>query len=678
MPSSFRFRLSASIALLALTAPVAADPAKPRYGSFGVDLTAQKKGVKPGDDFWTFANGAWADRTPIAADRTSLTGFTTLADQAELDVRAILDQAAADPGAQGSTSQQLGDFYASFMDEAGIEAKGIEPLKPYLAQIDAVKDRADLQRLFASVGYAGPVGMAPLPDFADPTRYAVIAGQGDLGMGTRDYYLLTGAKYDGYRAAYRAYATKLFDMAGIPDAAARIDRVVALETEMAKVEWSPEQSRDLKAIYKPMDAAGRHALAPDFDWEMMLKTAGLGGVEPVIMSQSTALTALGKLFAATPVDTWKDWLTFRFISDNATYLPKTFADARFDFYSKTLNDVPEQRARWKRAVALANDAMGEAIGKVYVEKHYPPESEAKMAELIVNLRAALKQRLQANNWMDAKTKAAALIKLDQFEPRIGHPAKYIDYSSLKVVRGDVLGNAQRAAQFEWNLQLSRLPHPVDRSLWQLTPQTINAYYDPLANQITFPAAILQPPFFDPNADPAVNYGAIGAVIGHEIGHGFDDQGSQFDGTGKFTNWWTPAAKTAFAKRTGALKDQYSAFEGLPGVHVNGGLTLGENIGDLGGIEMAYAAYHMYLAKHGPAKVIDGLTGDQRFFRAYAQVWQAKYRDGALRQQLLSNPHSPGYFRVNGVVRNVDAWYKSFGVKPGDKLYLPPQQRVHIW
>jgi endothelin-converting enzyme/putative endopeptidase len=371
-------------------------------------------------------------------------------------------------------------------------------------------------------------------------------------------------------------------------------------------------------------------------------------------------------------------VAFRFVSDHAQFLPKRFDDASFAFYGKTLNDQPSQRARWKRGVALVNGALGEAVGQIYVARHFPPESEAKMGELIADLRGALAERLTSNNWMDAKTKAAAIAKLDAFEPRIAHPVKYIDYAALKVDRGDLIGNAVRAGEFQHELDLQRLVKPVDRSLWDMTPQTVNAYYNPLMNQITFPAAILQPPYFDAKADPAVNYGAIGAIIGHEIGHGFDDQGSLFDGTGKIANWWTPDSKKAFTARTAILGAQYDAYEPIPGTKINGKLTMGENIGDLGGLEMAYAAYHRYQAKHGKAPVIGGLTGDQRFFLSFAQAWQSKIREGAARARLLTDPHSPPYFRVNGIVRNVDAWYTAFNVKPGDKLYLAPEKRVHIW
>ncbi|MBW6526724.1 M13 family metallopeptidase [Sphingomonas sp. RHCKR7] len=669
---------AAPLAAQTAPTPTAAATSGARYGDFGVDLTARDTAVRPGDDFWTYANGQWDKTTPIAADRQSAGPAVVLSDAAELQVRRILEEATSDPAAIGPAAPQIGALYASFMDQAAIERAGTAPLKPYFAKIDAARDRAQLQRLFATVGYASPVEISQLPDPSDPNRYVANWGQGSLGMGGRDYYLLPGAKYDAYRAAYRGYVEQVLTLAGLGDAAARADRIVALETAMAKVQWSPVEQRDLAKMLKPMTVAQRRALAPEFDFAAMETTAGYGNQPVLIVSDDTALTALGKIFAATPVSTWQDWMKFRFASSQAAVLPKAFDDASFAFYGKTLSDQPEQRARWKRGVALVNGAMGEAVGKIYVERFYPPESEAQMAELIKNLRAAYRERIAGNGWMDAATKQAALAKLAAFEPRTGHPATYIDYAALKVVRGDPLGNDLRAAEFEHQLDLSRFPKPVDRSLWGMTPQTVNAYYDPLANQITFPAAILQPPFFDPKADAAVNYGAIGAVIGHEMGHGFDDQGSQFSASGKFENWWTPATREAFTQRTGVLVGQYDQYEPIPGVKVKGALTLGENIGDLGGIEAAYSAYQRYQAEHGKAPVIDGLTGDQRFFLAYAQAWRSKIRDGALRARLLTDPHSPAFYRVNGIVRNVDAWYDAFGVKPGEKLYLAPKDRVKIW
>ncbi|MDF0486845.1 M13 family metallopeptidase [Sphingomonas sp. H39-1-10] len=677
MRLSVLLRTSAMLALAVAVPTVAAPAAKTAYGDFGVDLTARDPAVKPGDDFWAYANGGWDKKTEIPADKASTGAFVLLRDASEANVRTILDDMAANPAKYGATGQQVGDFYATWMDTAGIEAKGTAPLKPYLAKIAAVQDRAGLQTVFASVGYATPVEIGVMPGLDDPTRYTAITEQGGLGM-PRDNYLLTGEKYDAFRKAYRAYIEQMLTLAGIDGASAKADAIFALETAMAKDQWSPAQSRDIAALNDPEDIAGLTRKAPEFDWALMLRTAGLENSPKVLMMQNTALTAMGKIFAATPVATWKDYLAFHFVSDHANYLPKAFDDARFAFYNHTLSGVPTQRERWRRGVALTNDALGEAVGQLYVARFYPPAAEAQMNELIENLRGAYQTRIEKAAWMDAPTRQAALAKLAAFEPRIGHPGKYIDYSSFKVVRGDLLGNAMRSGEFEHQLELSRFPKPVDRTLWEMTPQTVNAYYNPLMNQITFPAAILQPPFFDPNADAAVNYGAIGAVIGHEMGHGFDDQGAGFGPTGKFENWWTPTAKTQFETRTAALAGQYDAYEPVPGTHIQGKLTLGENIGDLGGIEAAYAAYQRYQAKHGKAKVIDGLTGDQRFFLAFAQAWRGKTRPDAQRQALLTDPHSPVYFRANGVVRNVDAWYAAFDVKPGNKLYLPPAERVHIW
>ncbi len=401
-------------------------------------------------------------------------------------------------------------------------------------------------------------------------------------------------------------------------------------------------------------------------------------MQTVIVTETTAVQAIGKLLDSVPLETWKDYLAFHFISEHAAYLPTAFDQANFDFFSKTLRDVPTQRDRWKRGVSLVNGSLGEAVGQIYVQRHYPPESDRQMGELITNVRAALQQKIETNDWMDEPTRKEALAKLATFDPRTGHPTKYIDYSSLKVDRSDLLGNVMRSDQFARDLLLTRMKKPVDRTLWDMLPQTNNAYYDPTQNQITFPAAILQPPYFDPDADAASNYGSIGATIGHEIGHGFDDQGRKFDGTGKLRDWWTPATAKKYEAHATELVKQYDAYEPIPGVHIKGQLTLGENLGDLGGLEVAYAAYRRYVAAHGEPPVIGGLTGDQRFFIAYGYSWESKQREGALRAQLLTNEHSPAKYRVNGVVRNIDAWYKAFNVQPGDKMYLPPEQRVKVW
>ncbi len=665
----------ATASLVAIATPATA--AKPVYGDWGYDPAAMDRSVKPGDDFWAYVNGSWDKNTKIKPDLTSAGPFITLYEKSEADVRDIVENLAKDPN-RDRLGQQVGDFYGSYMDAAAIEAAGTAPLEPYLAGIAAVKTRDQLLSLFVKPGYASPIDVSIIPDLKDSTRYSAISGQATLGMPSREYYLDDNAKMKAHRAAYRNYIITIEKLAGLPGGAAAADRIIALETALSKAQWPAADRRDIDKIYNPMTRVQLTKLAPQFAWAATLKKAGLGTAKQVIVTEPSAVAGAGKILASTPLSTWKEWLAFRFVSDHASYLPKALDDARFDFYSKELAGVEQQRDRWKRGVRLVNGALGEAVGEIYVKSHYPAESEQQMTEMIGNLRAAYQERITSNSWMDEATRKAALVKLAAFEPRIGHPVKYIDYSTLKVVKGDTLGNVMRSAQFDWDLELSRFPKPVDRTLWEMTPQTINAYYNPLANQITFPAAILQPPFFDPSADPAANYGAIGAVIGHEMGHGFDDEGRKFDAKGNLRDWWSADAAKAYATRTDKLVAQYNRFSPFAGVNINGKLTLGENLGDLSGIEAAYAAYKKYTAKHGEPPVIDGLTGDQRFFIAYAQAWQGKDREDAERQQILTDPHSPDKYRTNGIVRNVDAWYKAFNVQPGDKLYLPPEQRVHIW
>jgi endothelin-converting enzyme/putative endopeptidase len=673
----FKILSLATASLIVAALPVSAQAGKPVYGAWGYDPAAMDQSVKPGDDFWAYVNGTWDKKTQIAADRASAGPFVTLSDQAEKDVRQIVEQL-ANATHRDHLGQQLGDYYASFMDTAAIDAAGTKPLKPYLAQIQSVKTRDQLLSLFAKPGFASPVDISITPDFKNSARYSATAGQATLGMPSREYYLDDSAKMKAHRAAYRDYIITIEKLAGLEGGAAAADRIIALETALSQAQWPADQRRDIDKIYNPMSRSELAKLAPQFDWNATLAKAGLGAANTVIVTEPSAVAGAGKILASTPLSTWKEWLAFRFVSDHASYLPKPIDDAHFAFYGKELSGVQQQRDRWKRGVSAVNGALGEGVGQIYVKTHFPPEAEAQMKELIGNLEDAYRERITNNSWMDETTRKAALEKLAAFEPRIGHPVKYIDYSSMKVVRGDPLGNAVRAEDFQWKLDLKRFPKPVDRTLWEMYPQTINAYYNPLANQITFPAAILQPPFFDPNADAAANYGAIGAVIGHEMGHGFDDEGRKFDPKGNLRDWWSATAAKLYSQRTDALVKQYSSFTPFAGVNVNGKLTLGENIGDLSGVEAAYAAYKEYSAKHGEPPVIDGLTGDQRFFIAYAQAWQEKDREDAERQQILTDPHSPGKYRVNGIVRNVDAWYKAFNVQPGDKLYLPPEQRVHIW
>ena len=650
--------------------------AKPRFGSFGVDLTARDPSIEPGANFWRHANNRWFQANPIPADRTSWGVSAVLGEEVEGQIRTIVQEAGT-RAANDPKARQVSDLYASFMDEAGIEARGAAVLRPYLAQIEAARTRDDLIRLFATPGFPSPVGLGITPGPTDPTRYVAGTSQGGVGLPNRTYYLNEGEQFDRYRAGYRDYVTNMLQLAGFSDPQARADRIIALERQIAEAHWTPEQSRDVTKSMNPMTPAQLAQLAPQFNWPLFLRTAKLDSVPTIVVRQTSAIAKQGELFEQAPLETWKDWTAFHFIRNNAQFLPRAFDQANFNFYSKTLSGVPEQRARWKRGLDVVNGALGENVGQLYVERHFPPSSRAKMEELVRNLRTAFAERLQKNEWMDAATKQEALAKLEAFDPRVGYPDKWIDYGSIKIDRGNLLGNIMQARLFQHNLALSRLPSPVDRALWAMTPQTINAYYSPLQNQITFPAAILQPPYFDPNADPAVNYGAIGAVIGHEIGHGFDDQGSRFDAQGRLREWWTPQARERFTALTQRLGAQYASYEAA-GQKLNPQLTMGENIGDLGGLEMSYAAYRRHVARHGEPRAIDGLTGDQRFFLAFAQAWRRDAREDALRQQVLTDPHSPPEFRVNGVVRNIDAWYKAFNIQPDDPLYLPPEQRVRIW
>ena len=668
--------LAIAFALLACSSEPEAP--KPRIGAWGFDLTTMDKAAKPGDDFFRYANGIWLDTFEIPADRSRYGAFDQLAEAAEKDVHAIIDELAASNPAPGSVERKVGDFYKSWMDEEKIAALGTAPLEGPLAEIDAVASHEDLMTQFGVPNRAAPVTLGMEADPADTTRYIMFVSQSGLGLPNRDYYLRDDERFAGYRTAYRAYIAKMFELAGIEGGESKADAILALETKIAEAHWTPERSRDIEQTYNPMSLAEMKKLAPGFDWDPLLAEAGLGAAQNFVIAETTAITDAAALTKDIPLAVWKDYLKFHFISDSAPYLPKPFDDANFAMFGKTLSGQPEQRERWKRGVQLMNRSMGEAVGEIYVQRHFPPEARAQITELVSNLSAAMEERLQTLEWMDDETRQAAQVKLGTFDPRVGYPSKWIDYSPLEIKPDDLLGNVTRAREFDWNEDLKRLSGPVDRELWGMNPQTVNAYYNPLMNQITFPAAILQAPFFDPAADPAINYGAIGGVIGHEIGHGFDDQGRKFDEKGLIRDWWTETSNERFTARSTVLGQQYDAFEPIEGLHVNGQLTMGENIGDLGGLQMAYAAFQRYKAEHGEPPVIDGFTGDQRFFLAWAQVWRAKMRDDAARRQIVTDPHSPPRERVNGVVRNLDAWYEAFGVTEGDKLYLPPDQRVRIW
>ena len=672
---------ASAIALLAACspdkpAPVAEAP-KAAIGSFGIDLAAMDTSVKPGDDFYKYVNGKWLASFPIPADKTRYGQFDVLRDQSESDVRSIIEELSKTAPTAGSVQEKVVNFYNSWMDEAAIEAAGITPIQADLDAINAAKTKADIIKLMANVDSSGPINMYIQPDPADPTRYVANVTQGGLGMPNRDFYLDTNERFVGYRAAYKAYVTKIFELLGDKDAAKSADTVIALENKLATVHWAPEKQRDVQANNNPVDRAGLKAMIPAIDWDIYLTGMNLGDQQHLIVNETTALRDGAKLLDTQPIDAWKKYLAFHLANDYANILPKSFYDANFAFFGKALNGQEAPRDRWKRGIGLMDRLLGEAVGEIYVSKYFPPESKGKMDELIVNLRAAMGERLKTLAWMDEATRAEAQKKLSTFDPRVGYPVKWRDYSAYNVVAGKLFENVRNGRKFEWNRQIGQMKGPVDRTEWGMNPQTVNAYYDPTKNQITFPAAILQPPFFDANADPAVNYGAIGAVIGHEMGHGFDDQGAQFDEAGKIRDWWTPETKAKFVEATKKVGAQYDAFCPLEGQCVKGALTMGENIGDLGGLEMAYTAYHLSLGgKEAP--VIDGFTGDQRFFMANAQVWRALIRDDALVNQMRTDPHSPAAARGSMPERNIDAWYEAFGVKEGDKAYIAPAERVKIW
>jgi putative endopeptidase len=645
----------------------------PTYGSFGFDETGMDKSAKPGDNFYDYANGTWQKTTVIPQDRSSYGMFHKLQDLSLERTRGILEDAEKQP------DSKIGTFYASFMDEAAVNAKGAAPIKPWLADIKAAKDKraigAEMAKL-ARLGVTTPFGTGVGQDDKLPDHYIPQFAQDGLGLPDRDYYLKADPALAKNRTAYVAYLAKLLTLAGEPDADARAQAIMAFETAIAKVQWTPEESREADKTYNKWTTADFDAKAPGFPWATYMAGLGYDGQPAFLVAQPSAFAGEAKLFAATPVAVLQDYLIVHTIDGYAKYLSKDFVDAGFAFHGTELSGTPQNQPRWKRGVTLVSDGMGEAVGQVYVGKYFPPEAKAAADALVHNIIAAMGQRIPKLTWMDAATKQKALAKLAAFTPKIGYPSKWRDYSTLVIKPGDLVGNVAAANAFEYQRGLNKLGKPIDRTEWGMTPMEINAYANFAMNEIVFPAAILQPPFFDPKADPAVNYGAIGVVIGHELSHHFDDQGRKYDSHGALTDWWTPQDVTRFTALTKKLVDQYNTYEPLPGVHVSGQLTLGENMADLAGLSLAHDAYELSLGGKA-APVLDGFTADQRFYLGYAQVWRTKYRDPILRMQLLTNPHSPGEQRTDEV-RNKDLWYKAFGVKFGDTLYLPPADRVQVW
>jgi putative endopeptidase len=670
-----RAAMAASFIVLA-AASAGADPAKPGIGTWGFDLSGMDTSVQPGDDFFRYVGGTWIKTAQIPADKVSYGSFVMLRDKAEADVQETIEANAKEQHAPGSAGQKVADFYKAFLDTDAIEAKGLDPARADLGLIAEAETLDDIALIMATPGLpGGPLGMGPGIDSKDPSKYVIDVVQSGLGLPEREYYLKDDKQFKDIRDAYVAYAAKMLTMAGYADPQKNAEAILALETAIAKDSWEIERRRDPVAMYNPKTKAELIAFAPEFPWAVSADILGISNFDRYNVNESDAIQKLAKIYAATPVDTWKAYLTFHYLDVYAAYLPKAYDDTSFAFNS-LLSGQKEQRPRWKRGISALGGALGEAVGELYVARHFSPESKAQMLQLVENLRAAYKVRIEKLDWMGDATKKEALAKLAAFRVKIGYPDKWRDYSAFEVKGDDALGNARRAAVYEWNRNAVRLDKPVEKDEWLMPPQTVNAYYFPPFNDIVFPAAILQPPFFDMAADPAVNYGAIGAVIGHEMGHGFDDQGSQFDANGNLRNWWTDEDRANFTERTKALGAQYDAFEPLPGLHVNGALTMGENIGDLGGIQVAYEAYKISLNGQTP-EVKDGFTGDQRFFLGFGQVWRSIYRDEALRNQVMSDPHSPPQYRVNGVVPNVDEWYAAFNIT-GGKLFIDPAKRVHIW
>ena len=678
-----RFLIGAAVAALSVlsTQPAAAQTAaaKPSLGTFGLDTAGMDKAVKPGDDFYAYVNGGWAAKTEIPADKPWWGGFVALRDLSDQRTRTLIEEVSATAAPKGSNAQKVGDFFASFMDEAAIEAKGITPLKGDLDAIAALRTPADLGRLLGELNRTGgttPIGIGPEQDLKDNSRYTIYVSQGGLGMPDRDYYLVDDAKFVETRAKYLAHVAAMLKLAGISEPEARAQRIFELEKKIAQTHWTRAESREIDKLYNPVAMAEIATRVPGFDWRAFTTAAGVADQPTLVLLHPSAIEGTAKLIQYEPMASWQDYLTYHAISDAAGTLPKAFVEENFAFNGTVLSGTPQLKERWKRGVDQVNAALGEAVGQLYVARYFPPDAKAKADALVANLIKAMDLRLQKLEWMAPETKDKARVKLAAFKPRIGYPDKWRDYAALDVVRGDAFGNARRAAEFEYRRQIAKIGKPVDRDEWRTTPQTVNAFANPLRNEIVFPAAILQAPFFDPNADPAINYGGIGAVIGHEISHHFDDQGRKFDASGNMVEWWTPQDVERFKAYTDRVVAQYGAYEALPGLKVNGQLTLGENMADLAGLNVAHDAYLLSLGGK-PAPVIDGYSGEQRFFLGFGQVWRTKMRDAFIKQIVTTDPHTPGNLRAY-VVRNLDAWYGAFDVKPDTKYYLAPADRIKVW
>jgi putative endopeptidase len=648
----------------------------------GIEVARLTTQFRPQDDLYRHVNGSWLDDTEIPPDKATYGAFQQLHDEAEQNVRAILEEAAgADAPVEGD-ERKIGDLYADFLDEETVERLGAQPIAGDLALVDAVDSREALIRAIGTLGRGGVDGGFAWwvnTDAKDSERYLIYLHQGGLGLPDESYY--REDQYAEIREKYVAHVGRMLTLAGIADAEDAATRIMALETTLAGGHWDRVTARDATKAYNKLDRAALQALSGNFDWGLWLTAQQVrpDALNEVVVRQPSYLEAFSAALADVPLADWKAWLAWQVVHSSAGYLSSAFVNESFAFYGTTLSGTPQLRDRWKRAVSAVEGGMGEAVGRLYVERHFPPEAKERMVELVGNLIEAYRQRINALDWMGDDTKVRALEKLERFTPKIGYPDTWRDYSTLEIRRGDLLGNVRRSVAFELERELGKLGKPVDRTEWFMTPQTVNAYYNPGMNEIVFPAAILQPPFFDLAADDAVNYGGIGAVIGHEIGHGFDDQGSKYDGAGNLVDWWTEDDRARFEQRTAALIKQYDVLEPLqaPGHQVNGALTVGENIGDLGGLSIAYVAYLISLdGEEGPE--LDGFSAAQRFFLGWGQVWRTKIRDAEAIRRLAIDPHSPPEFRCNAVVRNIDAFHQAFDVRESDTLWLDPAERIRIW
>ncbi len=673
-----------ALALTALSAcgketteePIAAEPLRS-----GIVLENMDTSVRPGDDFFRYVNGKWVDETEIPADKSSYSVFASLNDEAQDNVKAIIEESSTGDFAKGTDEQMVGDLYRSFVDTDSRDARGIEPLQPELDRIDAISDRADLAVWFGGAmkrDLDAPFGFGQAPDFKDPNYYMLYVGQSGLGLPDREYYFKDDASSENIRNEYVAHIEKMFDLAGLGNGAEAAQTIMALETQLAGEHMTKEDARNWDVNYKKVSLEDLPQLMPNFDWDGYISAAGLEDVGHLVLLIATEdyMKAVDRMVVDTDLETWKTYLRWIALNEMASRLTTELDKQNFAFYGTVLSGTEQQQPMWRRGVSVVNADLGEVVGKVYVKRHFPPEAKEKMLELVGNLVSAYEKSIKELDWMSDETKAQALDKLSKFTPKIGYPDEWREYD-FEIVADDYFGNRQRAAMAEYERVINRQGGPVDRTEWGMTPQTVNAYYMPPLNEIVFPAAILQPPFFDLEADDAVNYGAIGAVIGHEIGHGFDDKGSTFDGDGVMRNWWTAEDRAAFEDRTAKLIAQYNEFAPFDDLNVNGQFTLGENIGDLGGISIGLLAYKMSLNGE-EAPVIDGFTGEQRVFLGYGQVWRNKYRDESLRLLIGTDPHSPAMYRANGAVRNVPEFYEAFDVQEGDALYLSPEERVKIW